>query len=93
MDSFVQKKFSITRRHKDFLENYKKWGFSDQSSMLREALSLFIKELENRERKRLMAQKARELVSDYTEDEELTAFTNLGGEDFYETGRDMGHQS
>lgn len=59
--------------------------------MLREALTLFIKEPEIRERKRLMAQKVRDLVSDYTKDEELTAFTNLDGADFYETGRNMGH--
>ena len=73
------------------MENYKKWGFSDKSSMLREALSRFIKELEAKERKRQMEQKARELLSDYTEDQELTAFTDLDGEDFNETGRNLGH--
>jgi len=44
MSSYIQKKFSIAHNHKDFLENYKKLGFSGQSSIVREALSLFIKE-------------------------------------------------
>ena len=91
MGGFVQKKFSISQNHKDFLEAYRAWGFSDQSSMLRAALSLFIKDLEARERKRQMKQKALELLADYTDDKELTAFTDLDGEDFYETGRNLGH--
>jgi len=91
MGALVQKKFSITKMHKDFLENCKKWGFSDQSSMLRAALSRFIKDLAAAERKRQMEQKALELLADYTEDKELIAFTDLDGEDFYETGRNLGH--
>jgi hypothetical protein len=55
--SVHSKKISITNEQKQFLENYKKWGFSDQSSIIREALSLFINELATRERKTLMAQK------------------------------------
>ena len=90
MGVFVQKKFSIARNHMEFLENYKKWGFPDQSSIIRRALSLLMKELEARERKALMAQKARELLVDYEKDDELTIFTNLDSEDFYETGRNMG---
>jgi membrane-bound lytic murein transglycosylase MltF len=91
MGALVQKKFPITRIHKDFLEDCKKWGFSDQSSMLRAALSRFIKDLAATERKRQMEQKALELLADYTEDKELIAFTDLDGEDFYETGRNLGH--
>ena len=82
MGALVQKKVSITREQKYFIENYKKWGFSDQSSIIREALNRFIGELEASRRKILMAQKAQELLSDYTDDRELTTFTALDGEDF-----------
>ena len=91
MGGFVQKKFSISQNHKDFLEAYREWGFSDQSSMLREALSRFMQEMEKKKRKKQMAEKARELLVDYTGDTELTAFTDLDGEDFYEAGRNMDH--
>jgi len=64
------------------LENYRQWGFLDQSSVVREALSRFIKELKIKERKSLMVQKAQELLSDYTKDKELTTFTDLDSEDF-----------
>ena len=82
MGALIQKKVSITNEHKHFLENYKKWGFSDQSSIIREALTLFISELETRQKKALMAQKAQELLSEYTKDKDFTAFTDLDGEDF-----------
>ena len=86
MGAYIQKKISITQRHKEFLENYKKLGFSGQSSIVRQALSLFINELEAKERKALMAQKAKELFPDYKKNRELTAFTGIDGEDFYEAG-------
>lgn len=82
MRALIQKKISITNEQKQFLENYRKWGFSDQSSIIREALSLFINELTTRERKTLMAQKAQGLLSDYIKDKDLTAFTDLDGENF-----------
>lgn len=82
MVTLIQKKISITNEQKQFLESYKKWGFSDQSSIIREALSLFISELETKEKKALMTQKAQELLSDYTKDKDLIAFTDLDGEDF-----------
>lgn len=82
MATLIQKKISITNEQKKFLENYKKWGFSDQSSVIREALSLFMNELETREKKELMAQKAKELLSDYSKDKDLVAFADLDGEDF-----------
>jgi len=82
MGALIQKKISITNEQKQFLENYKKLGFSDQSSIIREALSLFISELETREKKALMTQKAQELLSDYSKDKDLIAFTDLDGEDF-----------
>ncbi|GEM_PF-784478 len=67
---------------KKFLENYRHWGFADQSSIVREALSSYIRELKTIHRKTQMAQKAKELVSEYTKDKELTGFTDLDGEDF-----------
>lgn len=82
MEVLTQKKISISPEQKKFLENYRQWGFSDQSSIVREALSRFIKEVKIKERKSLMAQKAQELLSDYTADKELIAFTDLDGEDF-----------
>ena len=82
MGTLIQKKISITNEQKQFLENYKKWGFSDQSSIIREALSLFISELETREKKALMKQKAQDLLSDYAKDKDLISFTDLDGEDF-----------
>jgi hypothetical protein len=45
-------------------------------------LFFFIKDFKAQERRTLMAQKAQELVSDYKNDSELTAFTGLDGEDF-----------
>ena len=82
MGRLVQKKVSITTEHKQFIENYRKWGFSDQSSIIREALSRFIRDIEASRRKSLMTQKAQELLSAYRENKELTTFTDLDGEDF-----------
>ena len=82
MTTLTQKKISISSEQNEFLENYKQWGFTDQSSIVREALTQFIKEVKTRQRKSQMAQKARELLSDYRTDKELTNFTELDGEDF-----------
>ena len=82
MTVLTQKKISISSEQNEFLENYKQWGFTDQSSIVREALTQFIKEVKTRQRKSQMAQKARELLSDYRTDKELTDFTELDGEDF-----------
>ena len=82
MATLTQKKISISSEQKQFLENYRQWGFTDQSSIVREALTLFIRELKTSQRKLQMAQKARELVSEYTTDKELTGFTDLDEEDF-----------
>ena len=51
METVTQKKFSINVNQKGFLADYKKWGFSDQSSIVREALDRFIREIRTRERK------------------------------------------
>ena len=62
MATLAQKKISISSEQKQFLENYRQWGFTDQSSIVREALTLFITELKTNQRKTQMAQKARELL-------------------------------
>ena len=82
MALLTQKKISISSEQNEFLENYKQWGFTDQSSIVREALTLFIKDVKTRQRKSQMAQKASELLPDYRTDKELTTFTELDGEDF-----------
>ena len=82
MTTLTQKKISISSEQKQFLEDYRQWGFSDQSSIVREALARYIKELKTIHRKTQMAKKARELVSEYATDEELTEFTDLDGEGF-----------
>ena len=82
MATLTQKKISISSEQNEFLENYKQWGFTDQSSIIREALSRFIKEVKTKQRKMQMAEKAKELLSDYKTDNKLTTFTDLDGEDF-----------
>ena len=82
MATFTQKKISISTEQNEFLENYKQYGFTDQSSIVREALAQFMKEVKTRQRKSQMAQKAKELLSDYKTDKELTNFTELDNEDF-----------
>ena len=82
MATLTQKKISISTEQNEFLENYKQWGYTDQSSIVREALTQFIKEVKTRQRKSQMAEKAKELLSDYSTDKELTDCTELDGEDF-----------
>jgi hypothetical protein len=82
MANLTQKKISISPEQNEFLENYKKWGFTDQSSIVREALGRFIREVKKNQRKAQMAAKARELLADYETDQELTAFSELDSEDF-----------
>jgi metal-responsive CopG/Arc/MetJ family transcriptional regulator len=67
MRKLTQKKFSISLEQKRFLENYRRWGYSDRSSIVRDALNSFMKELETAERKTLMKKKAQELSSEYKE--------------------------
>ena len=77
MRKLTQKKFSISVEQKRFLENYRKWGYSDRSSIVRDALNSFIKELETAERKTIMKKKAHELSSDYKENGRLTTFSKV----------------
>jgi len=82
MAALTQKKVSISFEQNEFLENYRRWGFTDQSSIVREALAQFITEVRTVQRKSQMAEKAKELLSDYSTDEELTQFTDIDGQDF-----------
>ena len=82
MGNMAQKKFSISIRQSQFLENCKDWGFSDQSSLVREALERFMKELKTKRQKDQMGQKAKELLTEYSEDKGLSVFTDLDSEDF-----------
>jgi metal-responsive CopG/Arc/MetJ family transcriptional regulator len=77
MKKLTQKKFSISIEQKRFLENYRRWGYSDRSSIVRDALNSFIKELEAAERKIKMKKKAQELSSDYKENGRLTVFSKV----------------
>ena len=82
MTKLTQKKISISAEQNEFLEDYRQWGFTDQSSIVREALDQFIKEVKRKQRRSQMAEKAKELLSDYKSSKELTAFTELDNEDF-----------
>ena len=42
----LQAKFSVEEAQAQFLNNYKIYGFKDKSSMLRQAIELFRKDLE-----------------------------------------------
>ena len=80
MRKLTQQKFSISLEQKRFLENYRKWGYSDRSSIVRDALNSFMKELEDVKRKTLMEKKAQELSSDYKKGQ-LTLFSKIVKED------------
>ena len=77
MRKLTQKKFSISVEQKRFLENYRRWGYSDRSSIVRDALNIFMRELETAERKTIMKKKAQELSSDYKENGRLTVFSKV----------------
>ena len=82
MAAMTQKKISISSEQQKFLENYRLWGFTDQSSIVREALARYMSEVKTDRRKLQLARKAKELASEYETDSELTPFTDLDGEDF-----------
>jgi hypothetical protein len=82
MAAMTQKKISISSEQQKFLENYRLWGFTDQSSIVREALARYMSEVKTDRRKLQLARKAKELASEYETDSELTPFTDLDAEDF-----------
>ena len=86
MLKLTQKKFSISLEQKRFLENYRRWGYSDRSSIVRDALNTFMRELESAERKNIMKKKAQELSSDYKENGRLTVFSKVNKRMIDETG-------
>jgi len=67
----LQAKFSLEETQAQFLNNFKLYGFKDKSSMLREAIELFKKEVELES-----LRKSAELYSEiYSEDDELKELT------------------
>jgi hypothetical protein len=86
MGIMIQKKITIKKEHGDFLATCKEIGFTDQSSLVRAALDVFIKEIKRKQRRNKISQKAGELAALYKEDANLTAFTTIDGDDLHETG-------
>ena len=89
MASMVQKKISFDRKQAAFLAACKDFGFEDQSSLVRTAVDDFMREMKRRRLRSQIAAKAAELLDLYCNDEELTAFTAIDGDDFYEPGRTL----
>lgn len=85
MSTMIQKKITLNKTHGDFLAACKKFGFTDQSSMVRAALDAFLKEIKRKQRRTKILQKAEELTVLYGEGKDLTAFTIIDGDDLYET--------
>ena len=92
MRAMIQKKITIKREHEVFLAACRKYGFADQSSVVRAALDDFIKETKRKQRRAQIARKAKELSTLYTQNTDLTAFTAIDGDDFYEASKHMGNK-
>ena len=86
MGVMIQKKITIKKEQGIFLTACKEFGFTDQSSLVRAALDVFIEETKRKQRRAKISQKAGELAALYNEDSDLTAFTKIDGDDFHETG-------
>ena len=84
MSTMVQKKITIKQEQVAFLSACKKFGFADQSSLIRAALDDFIKETKRKHRRAQISRKAGELASLYGQHTDLTAFTAIDGDDFHE---------
>ncbi|MFQ6113506.1 MAG: hypothetical protein ACE5NG_05380 [bacterium] len=67
----IQAKFSLEEAQIEFLNQYKKYGFKDKSSVIRAALERLKKELE-REKLKASAELYAELYEKDTELQELT---------------------
>ena len=85
MSIMIQKKITLKKEQAAFLAACKEFGFTDQSTMVRAALDVFIKEIKRRHRRTNISQKATELAALYSEDSDLTAFTAIDGDVFHET--------
>jgi len=69
----LQAKFSVEETQVQFLNNFKVYGFKDKSSMLREAIEHFKKEIELES-----LRKSAELYSEiYSEDDDLKELTQI----------------
>lgn len=67
----IQAKFSLNEKHIEFLNQYKKYGFKDKSSVIRTAINKLEKELEI-----LKLKQSADLYSEiYVEDDELRDIT------------------
>jgi len=67
----IQAKFSLNEKHIEFLNQYKKYGFKDKSSVIRTAINKLEKELEI-----LKLKQSADLYSEiYAEDDELRDIT------------------
>ncbi|MCK4297207.1 MAG: hypothetical protein KAX28_11195 [Candidatus Marinimicrobia bacterium] len=67
----IQAKFSLNEKHVEFLNQYKKYGFKDKSSVIRTAINKLEKELEI-----LKLKQSADLYSEiYAEDDELRDIT------------------
>ena len=93
MSAMVQKKITIKREQEAFLAACRKFGFADQSSLIRAALDDFIKETKRKQRRAQITQKAGELAALYSQHTDLTAFTAIDGDDFYEASGHLGNRS
>ena len=67
----LQAKFSIGNEQAKFIENYKEYGFKDKSELVRKALSLLKKEIEENS-----LRQSAELYSEiYEEEQEIREMT------------------
>jgi len=65
----LQAKFSVEETQAQFLNNFKVYGFKDKSSMLREAIERFKKEIE--------LESLRKSAELYSEDDDLKELTEI----------------
>ena len=92
MSTMVQKKITIKPEQEAFLAACKEFGFTDQSSLVRAALDDFMKEIKRKQRRAQIKRKAVELAALYDQDSDLTAFTAIDGDDFYEASGHLGNK-
>jgi len=85
LNIMIQKKITLKQEHAAFLSACKEFGFSDQSTMVRAALDIFIKDIKRKRRRAKISKKAEELATLYNEAADLTSFTTIDGDDFHET--------
>jgi nitrate/nitrite-specific signal transduction histidine kinase len=75
----------LTAHQKDFLDNTANIEGKSVSALIRELVETYRQTLKDKQ----LNEAVEELYSEYETNKELTAFTSLDGEDFYETRRSM----